>query len=107
MNCSECSEDMTQGVLWLGVLSCAAKVMFSPLRGVSWVRRRLAGTIFYNEPHDGEVEVLSRGWTDTIFERSCFFCHACGILVCRIDSPTHSVPSDASTAQLNKQDVSL
>ncbi len=107
MKCPECSEDMTQGVLWLGVLSCAAKVIFSPLRGVSWIRRRLVGTIFSNEPYDGEVEVLSRGWTETMFERRSFFCRACGILVCRVNSMAQGVTSNVSTAQSSEQEVAM
>jgi|LakMenE18May11ns_1017448.scaffolds.fasta_scaffold9546117_2 hypothetical protein len=107
MKCPECCEDMTQGVLWLGVLSSTAKVVFSPLRGVSWLRRRLAGTVFYNSPREGEVEVLAREWTDAISERNSFFCRPCGILVCRVDSPGQRFTSDVSAAQSVNDEVPM
>lgn len=72
MKCPECHKDMKPGVLWLGILSCTVKVLFSPIPGVSRVRRRLAGTILDNGPCDGEVAVLSRDWTDAVSERNSF-----------------------------------
>ena len=107
MKCPACREEMQQGVLWLGVLSCAAKVLFSPIRGVSWIQRRLAGTGFYNGSSDGEVEILSRGWADNVAERSSFFCRACGILVCRVKSQGTCAAPITNSEQSGTQEASL
>ena len=107
MKCPACREEMQQGVLWLGVLSCAAKVLFSPIRGVSWIRRRLAGTVFYNGSSDGEVEILSRGWTDNLAERSSFFCRACDTLVCRVKSPGPCAAPITNSEQSRTQEASI
>jgi len=107
MKCPACHEEMQQGVLWFGVLSCAAKVLFSPIQGVSWIRRRLAGTVFYNGSSDGEVKILSRDWTDNSAERSSYFCHACGILVCRVKSQGPYVDPIATSEQSGTQEASV
>ena len=99
MNCPECQEEMQQGVVWLGVMSTAAKVLFSPFQRVSWIRRRLAGTIFYSGPKEGEVEILSRDWTERVGDRRGFYCRNCEIVVCHVGAQEQVAKPDLAIRQ--------
>ncbi|GEM_PF-2222350 len=93
------------------VFSCAklsaAKVLFSPVRSVSWVRRRFAGTIFYSGPQDGEVEILSRDWTDKVSDRSGFYFRTCGIVVRHVNSHGKSAAPDFAAVESGSQDAPM
>jgi hypothetical protein len=107
MNCPECRVEMQPGVIWLGTMGSAAKVLFSPSRAVSWIRRRLTGTIFYSGPQEGEVEILSREWTDKVSHRSGYYCRQCGIVVCHVDSRGDNATPDLTISQSHKQGTSM
>ena len=84
MKCPECHGEMQPGIVWLGIKTQAACVLFSPAKWVSWTRRLLAGSIFYGGPQEGEVEILSRSWTDKVGSRRAFHCRNCEIVVCDV-----------------------
>jgi len=92
MNCPQCQQEMQPGIVWLGVLSTSARVLFSPSSAVSWIRRRLAGTIFNGPLRDGEVEILSREWTDQVSARTAYHCKACELITCDVRANQQPFP---------------
>ena len=84
MNCPECKGEMQSGMIWLGIKTQAASVLFSPKDKVPWTRRLLAGTLFYGGPQEGEVELLSRGWEEKVGSRRAFHCRNCELVVCDV-----------------------